>query len=98
MKRFVLGTNRTTAEQDTAFFTILRTRWPNLGWWHQLGETWLFIDATDTITVEDLRDAAKGAFPGISLIVVEAKGQHKWAGFGVGSSFEWMATNWDREG
>lgn len=102
MKRFVLGTNRTTQEQDAAFFKILRARWPHIGWWHQLGETWLFIDLTDTLRATDLRDAAKEAFPGIYLMVVEAKGPRNWAGYGTtappSEMFTWMHKEWDRDG
>lgn len=98
MKRFVVGTNRTTTEQDNAFLSLVRARWPYIGWWHQLSETWLFVDPLDTLTSGALRDAATQAFPGIRLIVLEAYGPHLWSGFGRREEFSWMLENWDRSG
>jgi hypothetical protein len=95
MKRFVIGTNRTTAEQDAAFLNILRTRWPHLGWWHQLSETWLIIDLSGQVTTNALRDAAMEAFPGIYIMVVEAARQ--WHAFGRTSDFKWMDEQWGPE-
>lgn len=94
MKRFVLGTERTTAEQDKAFLDIIKDRWPNLGWWHHLSEMWLIVDLSDKLTAADLRDAATQAYPGINLLVLEAKGPGLWAGFGRADP--WMQTAWDR--
>jgi len=37
-------------------------------------------DLTDTITATDIRNAAREAFPGVSLIVLEAA-PHTWTGF-----------------
>jgi hypothetical protein len=97
VKHFVLVTNRTTAEQDKAFFTILRARFSHLGWWHQLSETWLFVDLMDTTTAEQLRNAAMEAFPTVFLVVLEITGQHTWAGFGpTESMFKWIRETWDR--
>lgn len=96
MKRFVIGTNRTTAEQDAAFVNILKARWPHLGWWHQLGETWLIIDYSDQLTPVELRDTANQAFPGIRKMVIEIGGS--WAGFAPVDDFTWMNEQWDRPG
>jgi hypothetical protein len=101
MRRFVLGTDRTTAEQDKAFYNLLRARWPGLGWWHRLSETWLFVDLTDTLTVADLRDAATEAIPGVHIMAIEAKDDpNAWAGFGLKSGpnemFSWMRESWER--
>jgi hypothetical protein len=80
-----------------AFHAILNARWPNLGWWHQISETWLIVDLTDTLTAAKLRDAAREAFPGIPLVVLETAGPVKWAGFGQPKDYEWMKGSWDRE-
>ena len=97
MKHFVIGTNRTTPEQDAQFLKILRERWSRLGWWHQVGETWLVIDATDTLTVTDLRDAAMVAFPGIYLMVLQVLPLN-WSGFGPNDTmFPWMREWWERK-
>jgi hypothetical protein len=96
VKRFFLGTNRTTAEQDKAFFAIIRSRWPHLGWWHQLSETWLFVDLTDELTPSDLRDAALQAFPGVQLLVIEIPCVTNWAGFGMTKDYQWFRETWDR--
>jgi hypothetical protein len=94
-KRFMLGTNRTTQEQDAQFINILKTRWPNAGWWHQLSETWFVIDPADNLTADILRDAAKEAFPGIYLMVVEI-GTGRWSSFGSADSFPWMRGQWEK--
>jgi hypothetical protein len=97
VKRFVIGTNRTTVEQDKVFLNILRTRWPHLGWWHQINETWLIIDLSDELTVNALRDATHQAFPGIYKIVIEVPGHSTpWAGWGQGADFVWVNEQWDR--
>lgn len=91
-----LGTNRTTAEQDSAFIAILRAQWPHLGWWHQLSETWLIIDLSGKLNAGDIRDAAMKAFPGIYLMVTEAAGPFIRSGFARSSDFVWMTEQWDK--
>jgi hypothetical protein len=62
-----------------------------------LTETWLVVDFSDRLTCGDLRDMAKEAFPGISLMVVEAKGPGAWAGFGPKEEmFSWIEGCWDK--
>ena len=96
MKRFVVGTNRTSDVQDKVFLTLIRARFPRLGWWHQLSEIWLFVDPSDSVSCIDLRDVATKAFPDIKLIVLEATGfPNLWAGFGQQEEYDWMASNWD---
>lgn len=95
MKRFVLGTDRTTPEQDRAFIDILNMRHPGIGWWHQLGEMWLISTHSDSLTTAELRDAATQAFPGVSLIVIEAAGPNCWSGFGTPKEFTWLSGSWD---
>jgi hypothetical protein len=101
MRHFVLATNRTTQEQDAEFYRILREQWPLMGWWHQVSETWLLIDLTDTVTVDDIRNAAKEAFPGIYVMVLQVVPvPGHWAGFGPqektpGDMFTWIRQSWD---
>ena len=97
MKRFVLGTDRTTPEQDRVFVHILKTRFPKVGWWHRLGETWLISDESESLTCEAIRDAATEAFPQISMFVTEAAGKPSWAGFGKNEDFAWLANDWERD-
>ena len=95
MKRFIVGTNRTTPEQDSTFLTQVKARWPDIGWWHQLGGTWLFIDLNDLIVdAVELRDAAKEAFPGVHLVVIEIPEGSTWAGFGLSQDFTWIHNWW----
>ena len=96
MKRFILTTDQTADEQDKAFYLMLRSRFPNLGWWHHLGETWRFLDPTDSVTVSDIRDLATRAFPNVPLIPLEVEG-NRWAGFGQASDFEWVNYQWEPE-
>ena len=98
MTRFVIGTNRTTPEQDQAFLKILQARWPHLGWWHQLSETWLIVDLTGELTAIQLRDAANEAFPGIYKMVLDVGNPHNWAAFGRTEDFPWMRDEWERLG
>ncbi len=101
MKQFVVATNLTTAQQDQAFYRILSERFGHMGWWHQVSQTWLLVDNTDTVTPTSLRDAATEAFPGVPMVVlqvVSVKGS--WAGFGPlrgtpGDMFTWIDETWD---
>ena len=97
MKRFVLATSRTTEEQDRAFYALLRSRFSHLGWWHQLSETWLFVDLTDKATAADLRDAAMQAFPGVYLMAFEFTGKQTWAAFGPTNHNLWIKETWDKD-
>ena len=96
MKRFVITTERTSEEQDQAFYAILHARWPQMGWWHNISETWLLIDPTDTITVDVLRDAAYEAFPGRCLIVIQVSADSTWAGMKRGNNFDWIEDEWSK--
>lgn len=102
MNRFVVGTNRTTAVQDSAFLAAVRAKWPQIGWWHQVSETWLFVDPTGTATSPVLRDVARQCFPGVHIMVIQVpRGRTYWAGFGPtagaeGDMFTWMRENWER--
>lgn len=102
MRRFVLGTNRATSAQDSAFLAAVRGTWPGVGWWHQLGDMWLFADPSSTMTSIALRDIAKQAFPRVHIMVMEIPpGRTNWAGFGPGygrkgDMFTWMRKNWER--
>jgi hypothetical protein len=101
LTRFVLCTNLTTGLQDQAFIAILRSRWPNVGWWHWLAEMWLMVDLSDTVKSSELRDAALEAFPGVHNIVLEfGPNGDTWTGFGptgpARDMFEWMRNTWTR--
>src|SRR5258708_6656697 len=97
MKRYVIATNRTTAEQDHTFVNILRARWPRLGWWHQLSETWLIVDLSGQLTTSDLRDAAKEAFPGVHILVLDASEPSKWSAFATPNECAWIRDEWDQK-
>src|SRR5438552_3466360 len=96
MKRFILSTDRTTDEQDAAFYEILKSQFAYLGWWHNISETWLFADPTDRCTVTLLRDAAKGVFRTQSLIVIEVGDNADWSGMKKGDNFDWVHQNWTK--
>jgi hypothetical protein len=78
------------------FLGILNSRWPHVGWWHQLTETWLIVDLTGNLTCGALRDAAMEAFPDILHIVIEANGPGKWSAFLRTNDFVWIREQWDR--
>jgi hypothetical protein len=101
MKRFVIGTDITTAEQDAAFHKALIDRWPDLSWWHQLDEMWLIVDGTDELTAAKLRNTVTKALPGINVMIIEVPHGGTWAGFGPSKGtksdmFTWMTEVWDR--
>jgi hypothetical protein len=97
VKRFVVGTSRTTVEQDNKFLQLVRARWPQIGWWHQVSETWLFADLQHAVTAAELRDLAMQAFPTINVIVIEITGNTTWAAFGPSNTmFPWLKENWGR--
>lgn len=93
MRRFVVGTGRSTAEQDTSFYQSLIARWPLLGWWHNLPEMWLLVDLNDTCTSSEIRDIAKTAFPSLHLMVIEIS-SGTWAGVGDPNETKWMDQSW----
>jgi hypothetical protein len=94
LRHFVIGTNRTTAEQDKKFKGILESRWRGVAWWHWISETWLIADTADLLTAGDLRDAAQEAFPDTFTIVVRAYGGATWAGFGTEEFGKWFEEWW----
>lgn len=75
---------------------ILRERTPNIGWWHNLSESWLIIDPVGILTCEQLRDAANDACPGIFNMVFGLE-ENTWAAFGRMADFNWMRTEWDKK-
>ena len=95
MKRFVVSTNLgSTQEQDSEFVRILKAEFPNVGWWHQLSETWLIVDPSNTMTCTALRNAAMRAWPNVYLMVVEASESGNWAGFAPTQDFLWLKEWW----
>jgi len=96
VKRFIVGTNGTTPEQDSTFLTLVKAHWPDIGWWHRLGGTWLFVDPNDLmVDAVELRDIAKEAFPYVNLVVFDIPEGSTWAGFGVGQDFAWIHSWWE---
>jgi hypothetical protein len=93
MARFIVSTDVTTTEQDSTFLQLLKAKWPHLGWWHNLTESWLLIDLSNTVTAEMLRDVANEAFPGIHKMVIAIESGN-WAAFGRVGDFEWMHNQW----
>lgn len=96
MKRFILGTNRTTPEQESTFITLVKARWSDIGWWHQLSGIWLFVDPNDLmVDAVELRDIAKEAFPGVHLAVIDVPEGSTWAGFGPSQDLAWIHNWWE---
>jgi hypothetical protein len=98
-RRFILVTNRTTAEQDQAFKDQLNAKYPGNGWWHWLGETWLIVDPFGRLDAAIICELARESFPGIYNLVIEIPpGDGTWAGFGLTTPptnmFEWLHTTW----
>ena len=96
MKRFIVGTSGTMNEQDSTFLTLVKDRWPNIGYWHRLGGTWLLVDPNDLmVDAVELRDVAKEAFPSVNVVVFDIPEGSTWAGFGVSQDFGWIHSWWE---
>lgn len=98
-RRFIVGTNSTTVEQDREFKDKVLAEFPGLGWWHRLDELWLICDRYGRFDAQRLRDIAKDIFSGQKVLVLELneKGD-TWAGSAptsvVKETFQWLHSSW----
>ncbi len=96
-KRFVIGINGMSQEQEKAFGEYLTKN--GYSWWHRIDNFWLLIADNEFCSVQEIRDLLKLASPGNDIIVVEAGSTPNFSGFGPSSSgyFEWIQEKWKKE-
>jgi len=95
-KRFVvLLDNCTLADQNA-----LEVYFKKFGWWHWLPNSWLLIDATETLTASKVRDDLQELVPGKNMLILEftATG-YTWSGYGPKEEggknmFTWLDQYW----
>src|SRR5580704_1675321 len=96
-KRFIVGVDPSTAEQNQAFKDYLKAS--PLAWWHWIPGLWLAVDSDGEMTASALRDQVNEVFPGIDNVVLEFRddGTDTWAGNRPVSGekmFSWFRSTW----
>ena len=97
-KRFVIGVDNTTADEDKKFCDFLDEN--QCSWWHWVDNLWLVIDTSDELKADEIRDALGLAARGKSCLVTEVEGPTDWAGFGPSGKgakknmFDWLDEKW----
>ncbi len=98
-KRFIVGMDTITEEQEKAFLKYLKTT--RLAWWHWIDNFWLIVDRSEKFTAEKLQNEIKKLIPLERLLVIEVKGGAPWSGFGPKTEklnmFNWLLYTWSRK-
>lgn len=98
-KRFVVGIDTITEEQEKAFLEYLKTN--SLAFWHWIDNFWLIVDRSEKFTAKKLRGEIKKLIPSERLLVIEVKGRGRWSGFGPKTEkrnmFNWLHNTWSRD-
>jgi hypothetical protein len=95
-KRFIICHAPGIPAQDEAFRNWLNSQ--NLGWWHWMQGSWLAVDPTGGLTVEQIRDQL-GQIYG-SLCMVFEHDSPAYAGLGPSDDEkrrlmgDWIVNNW----
>ena len=98
-KRFIIGLDSTTKEQNEAFLEFVKEH--GVGWWHWLGNFWLLADSGGRFSADDVRNKLKETHPGVHTLVIELS-EHgdTWAGYGPKSEnrnmFKWLRETWSK--
>ena len=98
-KRFVIGIQTTTAEQDKAFISFIESN--GITWWHWIGGFWLLVDPQGAMTEMVLRDKLRETHPEArSLVICVPESTVGWAGFGPNTAehdmSSWIRETWDK--
>lgn len=98
-KRFIVGVDSSTEEQDKAFLSFVKSH--GLGWWHWLENFWLITDSSDQLTASDIRDELGKTYPGVHKLVIELSDSgDTWSGYGPKSEkrnmFNWLNETWGK--
>jgi hypothetical protein len=99
-KRFIVGLDHSTTEQDTAFREYLRAS--GLNWWHWISDMWLLVDPYGQFSASQLRDKLNEIYPTVRNIVIEIRSDgDTWSGYGPKSEdknmFTWIRGKWKND-
>jgi len=98
-KRFVLGINSSTVDQDQELIKFLDLE--KLDYWHWLSNMWLVVDIDGKKNASELSDSLMSIYTGENVIVLELDAtSDSWSGFGPkGESknmFTWLHEKWEK--
>ena len=100
MRRFVIGIDSLSTEQEAEFHRFLRDHGT---WWHWISNMWLFVPKKEaTIDVNAIREAVKKIDGGVRLFVMEISEDVDWVARGrpnaQGSRMgDWLSKQWAGE-
>lgn len=96
MRKFAVAVEGMSKEQEKAFLAFCKSK--KLGWWHWIGNFWLLLDSSDSVSVSDIRDGIKSITGSSACIVLAVRESGAWAGVSKtepkGKMFEWIRRNW----
>jgi hypothetical protein len=96
-RRFVIGVEGLTVEQENEFRAYIRQFGPR---WHWIGNLWLLVtEDTVEITAKQIQQKIGEISRGARRIVFEFKEDITWSGSGRANAsgknmFEWIRTAW----
>jgi hypothetical protein len=98
-RRFVVGLDSSTKEQNQEFIEFIRGR--QLGWWHWISNFWLLTDPGGKLSAIELRLELGKIYPGVHTLVLElSEKDDTWSGFGPKGEdrnmFKWLNDYWKR--
>ena len=100
-KRFIVGLDESTAEQNEKFKQYIDEQ--GLAWWHWIDNFWLLKDSSETLNSEVIRDELGEIYPNVHKIVIELKGDSindTWSGYGPSGEkrnmFDWLHNTWSK--
>ncbi len=96
-KRFVVALDSSAKSQNESFISYIKDN--RLGWWHWIGNFWLLVDSSGTLTAAKLRTDLGEIYQGVNKLVLELRdNDDTWAGFGPKTEnkdmFAWLKRNW----
>jgi hypothetical protein len=96
-KRFIVCHQPGTKDQDDAFKNWLNSR--EVGWWHWISGSWVVIDLSGALTVDEIRDNVQASYVDKYCMVFEHD-SNRYAGAGPNDDAQrkrmgdWIANNW----
>jgi hypothetical protein len=98
-KRFIVGIDSLTPEQDKEFVEYLQNQ--KCGWWHWITNLWLVSNRAGHLSAKEIRDEVIRLAPNARALVVEINEPGTWSGKGPNSKdlnmFEWLKETWEKD-
>ena len=98
-KRFIIGVDPTSKEQEKQFIEYLRGR--GCGRWHWINNFWLVTDPSGKVTAKELRDELMRIAPEARILVLPVTPTRGWSGKGPRgpekNMFDWLRNNWEED-